>query len=111
MLYNEANMLVYQSIHEIFGLVSFEALMHGVPVIVSNDSGCEDLIRDWRCGLLVNFGDHLDLEQKITILLENPNIGKGFVRNGQKFIEGRLVRPKIVRVIEIRTLYMPQQSF
>jgi glycosyltransferase involved in cell wall biosynthesis len=99
-LYDEAAILVYPSIHEIFGLVPFEALMQGVPVIVSNDSGCGDLVRKWRCGLLVNFGDYLDLRDKILLLLENPDLGVEIVDRGRRFISENLTWAANVKTVE-----------
>ena len=39
-----ANVVVYPSRHEVFGLVPLEALLCGSPVIVCNDSGAGELI-------------------------------------------------------------------
>jgi glycosyltransferase involved in cell wall biosynthesis len=40
----DADVVVYASEHEIFGLVPFEALLAGTPVVVADDSGCGDLV-------------------------------------------------------------------
>src|SRR5262249_3201164 len=42
----DADVLVYPSADEIFGLVPLEALLAGTPVVVSGDSGCGEVIRE-----------------------------------------------------------------
>src|SRR4030095_9177665 len=53
-----ADVVVYPSEHEIFGLVPLEALLAGTPVVVADDSGCGEVVRPvgggpggpWRAG-------------------------------------------------------------
>ena len=60
----DADVLVYPEQIEIFGLVPFEAIMCGTPVIVVDDCGCGDMIKEADCGYLVKFGDTKDLRHK-----------------------------------------------
>jgi glycosyltransferase involved in cell wall biosynthesis len=53
----DADIVVYPSHDEVFGLVPLEALQSGTPVIVSDDSGCGEVIRAVGGGLLVPPGD------------------------------------------------------
>lgn len=56
--YRRANMLVHPSAFEGFGLVVAEAILHGVPVVVSAAcSGIGDLVIDGVTGRLVNESD------------------------------------------------------
>jgi glycosyltransferase involved in cell wall biosynthesis len=50
----DADLVVYPSEHEIFGLVPLEALLAGTPVVVSNDSGCGEVVSAMGGGLVVN---------------------------------------------------------
>ena len=52
-----ADVVVYPSYGEVFGLVPLEALQAGTPVIVSNDNGCGEIIGEIGGGLLVAPGD------------------------------------------------------
>jgi glycosyltransferase involved in cell wall biosynthesis len=61
----DADVLVYPGILEIFGLVPFEAIMCGTPVIVADDCGCGEVIREADCGYLVKYGDIKDLKEKM----------------------------------------------
>ena len=48
-----ANVVVYPSRDEIFGLVPLEALLSGTPVVVCDDSGCGEVISATGGGLVV----------------------------------------------------------
>lgn len=54
----DADVVVYASEYEVFGLVPLEALLTGTPVIVADDSGCGELIRSIGGGLVVPIGQH-----------------------------------------------------
>lgn len=53
----DADVVVYPSQHEIFGLVPLEALLSGTPVIVADDSGCAEVVRAVGGGLVTPVGD------------------------------------------------------
>lgn len=101
--YLDADILVYPSSFEIFGLVPFEAIMSGTPVIVTDDCGCSEFIKRASCGYLVKYGDVTDFKCKMRLMLENPEIGNKFVENGQKYITNNLTWPLICKKME--TLY------
>ena len=64
-----ADVVVYPSEREVFGLVAIEALLCGTPVIVSGDSGCGEVIRATGGGVIVPFGDAGALAQAIERVL------------------------------------------
>jgi glycosyltransferase involved in cell wall biosynthesis len=66
-----ADVVVYPSRDEIFGLVPLEALLAGTPVIVCNDSGCGEVISSTGGGLTVPPGDPAALRDAIETLLAN----------------------------------------
>ena len=53
----DADVLVYPSQDEIFGITALEALMCGTPVIVSDDSGCGEIVRGTGGGAVIPCGD------------------------------------------------------
>jgi glycosyltransferase involved in cell wall biosynthesis len=53
----DADVVVYPSEHEIFGLVPLEALLAGTPAIVADDSGCGEVIGALDGGQVVRLGD------------------------------------------------------
>ncbi len=52
-----ADLVVYPSRDEVFGLVALESLLCGTPVIVGNDNGCAEIIRRVGGGSEVPPGD------------------------------------------------------
>ena len=98
--YVDADVLVYPAIFEIFGLVPFEAIMCGTPVIVTDDCGCGELVRDANCGYLVKYGDVNDLGEKMNFVIENPNKCERLVETGRKYIEENLAWDKIIHRFE-----------
>ena len=66
-----ADVVVYPSEHEIFGLVPLEALLAGTPVVVADDSGCGEVIAAMGGGLVVN-ADADGLRSAIDHILDNP---------------------------------------
>jgi len=99
-VYVDADVLVYPSIFEIFGLVPFEAIMCGTPVIVTNDCGCGELILESKGGYSVEYGDTNSLKEKMRIILEDSQKGINFVNNGKKFIYEKLAWERIIKKME-----------
>jgi glycosyltransferase involved in cell wall biosynthesis len=64
-----ADVVVYPSRDEIFGLVPLEALLCGTPVVVCGDSGCGEVITRVGGGLIVPHGDPAALGQAIGSIL------------------------------------------
>jgi glycosyltransferase involved in cell wall biosynthesis len=71
-----ANVLVYPSRDEIFGLVPLEALMAGTPVVVCNDSGCGEVIGQIGGGHVVPYADPITLAGAIDAILGSPSLWK-----------------------------------
>jgi glycosyltransferase involved in cell wall biosynthesis len=69
-----ADVVVYPSRDEVFGLVAAEALACGTPVIVCDDSGCGELIADVGGGLTTPYGDWELLAIAIDIVLAAPQV-------------------------------------
>jgi glycosyltransferase involved in cell wall biosynthesis len=98
--YTDADVLVYPGIFEMFGLVPFEAVMCGTPVVVADDCGCGELVRKANCGYLVKHGDINDLKEKMKMVIENPENGKEMVERGKKYIEENLTWDKVIKEVE-----------
>jgi glycosyltransferase involved in cell wall biosynthesis len=68
----DADVLVYPSQDEIFGLVPLESLLSGTPVIVAGDSGCGEVVRATGGGEVVPAGDVEALAAAIDGVLNEP---------------------------------------
>jgi glycosyltransferase involved in cell wall biosynthesis len=69
----DADVVVYPSEHEIFGLVPCEALSMGTPVIVCNDSGCGEILGGLPGVLAVPVGDVPALTGAMSMILGRRN--------------------------------------
>lgn len=88
--YVDADALASPAIHEIFGLVPFEALMCGTPVIVTNDCGSGQLIQQAGAGYIVPFGDVEALTATLLRALTDRQETHRQVTAGQSFVRRRM---------------------
>ncbi len=91
----DADVLVYPSTREIFGLVPFEGLLSGTPVIVGDDCGCGELVARARAGFLVPFGDAASLARQMAVLLTDRPAGRAMVRRGRDHIRRHFAWPEV----------------
>lgn len=82
-IYNQAELFVYPSLFEGFGLPPLEAMSCGLPVIASDTSSLKEVIGN--AGILVTAGDESKLKKQILHVLENEEIkeelkGKSLIR-------------------------------
>lgn len=99
-VYRDANVLVYPSIYEIFGLVPFEAIMCDTPIVITNSCGCSELIKEADCGYLVKYGDIRDLKSKIINVLDDQANANLMVCRGKEYIHKNLSWVKIAEKVE-----------
>jgi glycosyltransferase involved in cell wall biosynthesis len=88
--YVDADVVAYPSVHEIFGLVPFEALMCGTPVVVCDDSGCGEVVQAAGGGLLVPYGDAGALAGAMRALLDDPALRQRCVEEGRRYVRAHL---------------------
>ncbi|ODV48845.1 glycosyltransferase involved in cell wall biosynthesis [Methanohalophilus euhalobius] len=98
--YVDADVVVYPATLEIFGLVPFEAILSGTPVIVADDCGCGELIRDANCGYLVKYGNVRELKENMKNAIENPEEALKMVERGKAYIEDNLTWKQIASKVE-----------
>jgi glycosyltransferase involved in cell wall biosynthesis len=75
-----ANVVIYPSRDEIFGLVPLEALLSGTPVIVCNDSGCGEVISATGGGHVVPHADVAALSDAIASILADEQAWRARAR-------------------------------
>lgn len=81
-----ADVVVYPSEAEVFGLVPCEAIMLGTPVIVGADSGCAEVVGP--CGAaVVSPGDPGALSEAIEGILRRPSEWRTRVAAGSRRLE------------------------
>ena len=98
--YVDADVVVYTAEHEIFGLVPFEAMICGTPVVVANDSGCGEIIAAEQAGLTVGVDDVTELRDAIEQCLEKNNSVADRTARGREFVLTQLSWSKIAQKME-----------
>jgi len=98
----DADVVVYPSEHEIFGLVPLEALLAGSPVVVTDDSGCGEVIGATGGGLVVR-GDVESLRSAIDHVLRAPEHWRAAAAEAAVRVRS-LYAPDVV-CAQIETLY------
>lgn len=83
--YSAADIFVFPSTNEGFGLVLLEAMVCGLPVVTSNYSACPEVV-DYA-GLLSDPNNIEDLADKIIQLINNRNLYKKLRKKGFRRVE------------------------
>jgi glycosyltransferase involved in cell wall biosynthesis len=91
-----SDVLAFPSYREGFPNVVLQAGAMGLPCIVSNINGCNEIINDAENGLIIPTKNSQILQQKMELLLENPN--------GLKFTK-REIRERIKNKYERQTFW------
>ena len=86
-LYNASDICVASSIREGFGLNLVEAMLCGMPVIATNNSGHASIIKDGYNGSLVELNSPQLFANKIIELSNNVILRENFVKNALKDID------------------------
>lgn len=79
-LYNAADMFVYPSLYEGFGLPPLEAMACGCPVITSNTSSLPEVVGD--AGIMIDPHDVDELAEAIYEVLTNDGLKANMVEKG-----------------------------
>jgi glycosyltransferase involved in cell wall biosynthesis len=72
--YKSADVCVFPSIYEAFGIVLLEAMACGKPVVASNVGGIPFVVEEGKTGLLFESGNVEDLADKIVTILKDEEL-------------------------------------
>lgn len=81
------NLFIFPSRVEGLPLSLLEGLAAGLPVIASNISGSNEMIKDGHNGLLFESENHNDLADKIEYMYNNRNKIREFAQTGFNFVQ------------------------
>ena len=84
-----ADVVVYPSAHEVFGLVPLEALLVGTPVIVADDSGCGQILGAFDGAQVIAQGDVRALTAAIDRVLADGPLWRAAARRGAAAIRAK----------------------
>ncbi len=97
-LYDLASVYVMPSISEPFGLTALEAAAHGIPVIVSKQSGVKEVLKG---ALVADFWDIDDLSNKILSLLCHPSLSEDAVQIGLGDLREATWKKSVNKIIKV----------
>jgi len=86
-VYDAIDLYISSSISEGLPNSILEAQIRGIPCVVTNIRGNNDIIKDGKNGFLVNTKNHRELSAKILILLKNKQLARTFVENGKQIVK------------------------
>lgn len=95
-----ADVVVYPSRDEVFGLVACEALLAGTPVIVGNDAGAAEVVADAGGGLAVPPGDAGALASAVAQVLDRPAEWRERARAGAARVRARYSIATVTTMLE-----------
>jgi glycosyltransferase involved in cell wall biosynthesis len=88
-LYKVADVAIFPSLYEPFGIVALEAMVARCPVVVSETGGLREVVRHGETGILVHPGDPDSLAWGILHTLENPAWAHQRVENAYNEVQRR----------------------
>lgn len=65
----------------------FEAMMLGKPIIVAQGTNMDRIVEKLNCGMIVQYGSILELEEALSTLAVDPNLRFHLGQNGRKAYE------------------------
>lgn len=96
--YVDADVTVNSSYYEVFGLVLFESLLCGTPVIATDGSGWGETIKEQNFGRIVAYGDSKGLGNAITEILGLSERERAdMARRGKDYVTENFSWPHVAR--------------
>ena len=83
-LYSIADIGLIPSIHEEFGLVALEMMMHKLPIIVNNTTGLSEIVENEVTGLIAKKASAKNMAAKIIELTQDLSFRKLIADQGRK---------------------------
>jgi len=93
--------VVLPSLNESFGLGLVEGMCLGKPCVASNIGGIKEIIEDGKNGLLVKPADPVELAEKITFLINNPDEAHRLGQEAARTVEEKFGAREMVRKITL----------
>ncbi len=83
-LLNLADILIFPSSIESFGLAALEAMACEIPVVACDSGGIPEVVKDRETGFLCSVGDIESLSQSCLKLARDPNLRKAMGKAGRE---------------------------
>ncbi len=104
LLYNCADVFLYPSLYEGFGIPLLEAMSCGVPVITSNTTSIPEVVGD--TALLINPRDGEELKKALLSLLNDEKLRKDLINRGFEQVKKFSWRKMAEKTLEVYRLVL-----
>jgi glycosyltransferase involved in cell wall biosynthesis len=100
-LYQNADILLFPTVREGFGLAAAEAMACGLPVVATDCSSLPELIDDGKGGFLCPLGNVDAFAEKINFLAENPQLRREMGEYNRAKIEKFFTLDRMIKEYQI----------
>lgn len=97
-IYENAEMLVYPSLYEGFGLPPLEAMKHKIPVITSNITSIPEVVKN--AAILINPNKKTEIENAMLKILKDQTIKDKLIKRGENILKEYTWEDSAKKVIE-----------
>ncbi|MFV0522513.1 MAG: glycosyltransferase family 4 protein [Mangrovibacterium sp.] len=97
-MFRQSDVFVMPSVSEPFGIVPLEAMQSNVPVIISHQSGCSEILEH---ALKVDYWDTAAMANAIYGMLKYPSLWKHLREEGKKEVDGIVWTKSAAHVREV----------
>lgn len=97
MLYRAADVAVFPSRYEPFGIVALEAMAHGLAVVAARVGGFAEVIEAGRTGLLFEPENPWDLAERLDSALSDPGLRAALAAQGRRLVEAEYHWEKVAQ--------------
>ncbi|TSC63120.1 MAG: group 1 glycosyl transferase [Parcubacteria group bacterium Gr01-1014_48] len=85
-----SDIFIFPHVRQSWGLVPFEAMATGLPIVASNETGASEVLIDGETALIVKAEDPQAIAKAIANLVDNPDLYAKLSRNGAVWVRKEL---------------------
>ena len=94
-IFQKSDLFILLSHHENFGVAVAEAMSMNLPVVISNNVGIHDYVKDYGAGLVFGKDNPELIAHQISKLLDDPNLMNQMGKNGRDLCDNEFAWDKI----------------
>lgn len=99
--FNSADVFIFPTKREAFGLVALESIACGTPVITHQIGGVPEIIENGENGYLVTVNDHKEFSNKILEIYNTPSIKNSLSIKGYEKSKRNTIEKQIRKILNL----------